>query len=202
MPYAILWAIRRLRKNMKEEVSLHQVHRLLISGPVGVLTTRYKGSAHAATTVWSCPTSLEPPLIAVAIHPSRYVHDMLLRAEECVLNIPGRAHAEQVLKCNEPEGADEEALDTMGLTLESGQRVEVPWIDQFLAHVEGVVIDVLTPGDHSLFIIQVAGAWAEEAAFRDFWLGAEEEELRPLHYSGGGRFFTMGDVIDLRRPPE
>ncbi|MBC7235409.1 MAG: flavin reductase [Chloroflexi bacterium] len=187
---------------MKEEVPFHRVHRLLTSGPICLLTTRYKGEVHAAMVPWCCPISLEPPRIALAIHPSRYIHDMLPRSEECVLNIPGRPYAEQMLKCAEPEGADEEALRNMGLTLESGQRVEVPRIDEFLAHIECQLIDVLTPGDHSLFIVEVVGAWAETEAFQEHWLYQDVEELLPLHYLGGRQFCLMGPIIDLSKPPE
>jgi flavin reductase (DIM6/NTAB) family NADH-FMN oxidoreductase RutF len=38
--------------------------------------------------------SLEPPLVAMAIHPSCYSHDLLRRGGEAVLNIPPRPLAE------------------------------------------------------------------------------------------------------------
>jgi flavin reductase (DIM6/NTAB) family NADH-FMN oxidoreductase RutF len=188
---------------MKEEVPLYRAHRLLTSGPICLMTTRYKGEVNASLVPWCCPVSLDPLLLAVALHPSRYVHDMLPRSEECVLNIPGRPLAEQALACGDREGADEERLRTLGLILESGQRVEVPWIDECLAHIECQLVDVLTPGDHSLYIWEVVGAWAETDAFRDYWLQPQEaEEMLPLHYLGGRQFCLMGPVIDLSAPPD
>lgn len=181
---------------MKREIPCAQAHRLLSPRPVCLLTTRYKGQVNVMTIAWICPISLAPPLVAMAIHPSRYTHDMLERSEQCVINIPGRPLAEQVLTCGALSGADANKIEITGLTLESGHRVEVPWIDECLAHLECAVEDLLTPGDHTLFIAQVVGAWAEEEAFDEVWLTPEDtEELLPLHHLGSKHFCLMGKRI-------
>ena len=181
---------------MKREVRLDQVHRLLAPSPVCLLTTRYKGRTNVMALGWVCPISLEPPLVVLAIHPATYTHDMLRRSAECVLNIPGRALVEQTLKCGEVSGEDEDKIALTGLTLELGQRVDVPWIAECLAHVEGAVVDVLAPGDHSLFIVEVAGAWVEEDCFEGVWrVPAADEELLPLHHLGGRLFGVLGQAV-------
>ncbi|HUT15668.1 MAG TPA: flavin reductase family protein [Anaerolineae bacterium] len=182
---------------MKREVSLGRAHRLLASRPACLLTTRYKGQVNVMTLVWTCPISMEPPLVAMAIHPSRYSCDMLKRSEECVLNIPGRPLAEQVLKCGSLSGEDVDKIQLTGLTPESGHRVDSPWIDECLAHLECVVLDILTPGDHVLFITEIVGAWAEEEAFCESWLVPQDNEaLLPLHHLGGKSFCLMGKTIE------
>lgn len=181
---------------MKTEIPLAQVHRLLAARPTCLLTTRYKGQVNVMAIAWVCPVSLAPPLVVLAIHRSCYTHDMLRRSEEAVLNIPGRPLAEQVLQCGTLSGEDVDKVEATGLTLESGQRVEVPWVDECLAHLECVVVDMLAPGDHTLFIAQVLGAWAEEEAFDDVWLQPQDnEELLTLHHLGGKRFCLMGRSI-------
>jgi len=183
---------------MKKKVPPNRVHRLLAPQPVCLLTTRYKGQVNVMTVAWVCPVSLEPPLIIIAMHPSRYTHDMLRRSEECVLNIPGRPLAEQVLKCGRLSGQDVDKIATLGLTLESGHHLEVPWIDQCLAHLECALVDLLMPGDHTLFIAEVLGGWAEEEAFDTVWTHPEDDEgLLPLHHLGDGRFCLMGKEITL-----
>ena len=181
---------------MKREISLDLAHRLLAAQPTCLLTTRYKGQVNVMAIAWVCPISLDPPLVSLAIHPSHYTHDLLRRSEECVLNIPGRPLAEQTLLCGSVSGADTDKVTATGLTLESGQRVEAPWIVECLAHLECALVDVLAPGDHSLFVVQIVGAWAETEAFDNLWLVPEEtEELLPLHHLGGTRFCTMGKTI-------
>ena len=177
---------------MKREVPLRWAHRLLAGQPICLSTTRYKGQVNVMTVGWLTPIGLEPPLIAIAIHPSCYTHDMLQRSGELVLNVPGRPLAEAVLKCGTVSGADRDKLEETGLTAESAQRVEVPWLDECLAHLECAVVDVIKPGDHSLFVVQVVGAWVEEEAFQDTWrLSEGNEELLPLHHLGGESFALM-----------
>jgi flavin reductase (DIM6/NTAB) family NADH-FMN oxidoreductase RutF len=184
---------------MKREVALDQAHRLLAGRPICLLTTRYKGQVNVMTIAWVSPVSLAPPLVALAIHPARYTHDMLLRSEELVLNIPGRALAEQAMQIGSVSGRDEDKLLLTGLALESGHRVEVPWIEECLAHLECAVVDRLAPGDHTLFISEVVGAWVEEEAFDEWWLAPEEnEELSPLIHLGGRQFGLFGRQFRVR----
>jgi flavin reductase (DIM6/NTAB) family NADH-FMN oxidoreductase RutF len=186
---------------MKQELPLGQAHRLLSPRPVALLTVRYKGQVNVMTIAWTCPISLTPPLVMMAIHPSRYTHDMLKRSEECVLNIPGRPLLEQVVKCGSVSGAEGDKVQIAGLRLESARRVEAPWIDQCLAHIECHVVDMWMPGDHALFVAEVVGAWAEGDAFDGVWLApADTEELQPLYHLGGDRFCLIG--AKLRYPEE
>jgi flavin reductase (DIM6/NTAB) family NADH-FMN oxidoreductase RutF len=162
------------------------------------LTVRYKGQVNVMSLGWTSPISLEPPLIALAIHPSTYTHDMLTRAEELVLNIPGRPLAEHVITCGTLSGADEDKIQRTGLTLDSAQQVDVPWIGECLAHIECAVVDALMPGDHTVFLTQVVDAWAEEAVFRNVWrVPEEDEEQSPLLHLGGRRFALMGKTIEV-----
>ena len=183
---------------MKKEIPLAQAHRLLSPHPVCLLTVRYKGRVNVMSIAWVCPVSMEPPLVALAIHPSSYTHDMLKRSEEAVLNIPGRALAEQVLKCGTLSGESVDKLKVTELALSPGHHVGAPWIEACLAHIECAVVNMVAPGDHTVFLAEVVGAWAEEEAFGDFWLEPEDnEELHPLHHLGGRHFGLMGKVITL-----
>jgi flavin reductase (DIM6/NTAB) family NADH-FMN oxidoreductase RutF len=181
---------------MKVEIPLTKAHRLLAGRPTCLLTTQYRGRVNVMTIAWVCPISLEPPLVMMAIHPSRYTHDLLTRSEEAVLNIPGRPLAEQVMQCGTESGGNVDKIEVTGLTLDAGRRVEVPWVAECLAHIECAVVEVFVPGDHTLFIAQIVGAWAEEEAFNEIWLQPEDnEELLPLYHLGGTMFGLMGKMI-------
>jgi len=181
---------------MKNEVSLTQAARLLAGRPTCLLTVRYRGHVNVMTVAWVMPVSVGPPLVAMAIHPSRYTHDILLRSEEFVLNIPGRALAEHLVTCGSMSGEDEDKIKRTGLVLDSGHRVEVPWIIECLAHLECVVVDRLMPGDHTVFVAEIVGAWAENEAFRECWLLPEDSiELSPVLYLGGALFSLMGPIL-------
>mgnify|MGYP006296030411 CR=1 FL=1 len=182
---------------MKKEIETTGAFRLLAPRPVCLLTTRYRGQVNVMSFEWSSAISQEPPLILMAIHPSRYTHGMLERSEECCLNIPGRPLAEHVWTCGTRSGEDVDKIELTGLTLESAEQIDSPWIDECLAHIECAIVDRLTPGDHSLFIAQVIEVWAEKEAFDNIWLVPENEELLPLQHLGGKTFSVMGERITV-----
>mgnify|MGYP001043944029 CR=1 FL=1 len=178
---------------MQREVAFEQVHRLLAPRPVCLLTVRFRGRVNATTVAWAGPISLGPPLIALALHPSCYSHDLLARSEECVLNIPGRPWAELALKLGSVSGEDQDKVAVHKLALADAQRVEAPRLDGCLAYLECGVVDRLAPGDHTLFVLQVVGAWAEEEAYDEVWLLPEGvDELTPLVHLGGSEFCLPG----------
>ncbi len=183
---------------MKREVPAQVAHRLLAGRPTCLLTTRYRGQNNVMTLSWTCPVSLEPPLIALAIHPSRYSHGLLEKSQECVLNIPSRPLGEQIVQCGTRSGADIDKFGAGDLQLESGRRVSSMWIDQCLAHIECAVVDCIAPGDHSVFLVQVVGAWAEEEAFVNAWrVRGQPEDLLPLTHLGGSLFGLLGAEVEL-----
>jgi flavin reductase (DIM6/NTAB) family NADH-FMN oxidoreductase RutF len=183
---------------VKVEVPLQTAHRLLAGRPVCLLTTRYRGQNNVMTLSWSCPVSLEPPLLALVVHPSRYTHGLLERAQECVLNIPARPMGEQIKDWGTRSGADLDKLDASSLDMSEGRRVGALWIDACLAHLECAVVDRFSPGDHSIFVAQVVGAWAEEDAFAGTWsVQSQVEDLLPLAHLGGSRFAMFGSEIML-----
>ncbi len=182
---------------MKKEIAVSGAFRLLAPRPVCLLTTSYKGQINVMSFGWSSAVSQEPPLIMLAIHPSRYTHGMLERSEECVLNIPGRPLAEHVWTCGTMSGEDVDKIEATGLTTESAQDIATPWIDECLAHIECAIVDLVMPGDHSLFIAQVVSTWVEEEAFDGVWRVPDNEELLPLQHLGGKTFALMGEKITL-----
>jgi len=180
------------------EVELQLAHRLLAARPTCLLTTRYRGRDNVMTLSWACPVSLEPPLIALAIHPSRYSHDLLQKGEECVLNIPGRPMGEQLMRFGTRSGSDGDKVAGSGIVLASGQRVSAPWVAGCLAHIECALVDRFAPGDHTVFVVQVVGAWAEEEAFSGSWrVQGQPEDLLPLCHLGAARFGLLGAEIEL-----
>jgi flavin reductase (DIM6/NTAB) family NADH-FMN oxidoreductase RutF len=146
------------------------------------------------TLGWVTFVSVAPPLLLLGIHPSRYTHDLLRRSEQAVLNIPGRALAETVLRCGQVSGRDVDKVRQLGLVVGDAQRVDAPWLDACLAHLELAVVDILQPGDHALFIAQVVDAWAERDAFQDTW-SAPDEELSPLYHLGGNALCLLGQRL-------
>lgn len=168
----------------KVEISLNVAYRLIGGGAMALVTARYKGRDNLMAASWVVPVSHTPSLVAVSIHPKRYTHDLVKKSGAFILNIPGRAILEQANRCGEISGSKfDDKFAAVGLTRGAGRKVDAPWVEECLAHMECSVVDASTQGDHTLFIGEVLGAWAVENSFSDTWTLADEE-VKPLYHLG------------------
>lgn len=185
----------------KIEVALLGCLRLLEPGPVTLVTSQFRGQPDVMAAAWVMPAGYAPPMVALALSPLTNTHYLISHSQEFVLNIPGRPLADQVMICGSYSGRDVDKFTRAALTPTDGRRVTVPWIDQCLAHLECGVVDAHEAGDHTVFLGEVIGAWAEEAAFAETWL-LEEEELSPLIHLGGRHFCVPGRRFTVREEEE
>ena len=64
--------------------------RLLLGGPVVLVTTMYRGQENVMPVAWHMPVSVDPPLVAIAVEQSRHTADLIRHAQEFALNFPTR----------------------------------------------------------------------------------------------------------------
>ena len=74
---------------MRQTISPLAARRLLGGGPVALVTTAWRGNYNVMPGVFFTPLSFDPPLIGLAVHPSRHTHDMIKSSEEFALNLAG-----------------------------------------------------------------------------------------------------------------
>ncbi|MGQ9572801.1 MAG: flavin reductase family protein [Dehalococcoidia bacterium] len=179
---------------MRHVLSEYDARRLLAGGPVVLLTTRWHGVANVMPVAWHMPLSHDPPLVGIAVHPSRHTYDMLRFSEEFALNVPGPDLMNHVQYLGMVSGRDVQKIEVAKLSTFKGQRVDAPLLEGCLAWIECVVEDVLRLGDHHLFVGKVIAAQAEREAFAESWL-LEDDDYKPLHYLGGDLYA----ILDERR---
>jgi flavin reductase (DIM6/NTAB) family NADH-FMN oxidoreductase RutF len=180
---------------MKVQIPTEYSLRLVLPGVVGLITTEYRGRYNVTTVSWLMPAGREPPLVAVAINPSTLCYEFIKRSGEFVINIPTRDVINQVMTCGRLSGNDVDKFQRTGLTMEEPKVVRPPWIEQCLAHLECAVVNAYQPGDHVIFVGQVAWAVAEEGSFEEGWL-LKEKELKPLHHLGANWFAALEERIE------
>lgn len=179
----------------KISVPLNQALRLILPGSVGLVTTAYRGQFDVATVSWLAPVGREPPLVAVAIHPSTLTHDLIKRSGELVINVPSLDVLNQIVSCGRFSGQTVDKFAQTGLEVEEGVVVRAPLITQCIGALECAVVNSYQPGDHSIFIVQIVYAWAEDGTFDETWL-LEDRDAKPLCHLGGFWFSTPDERID------
>jgi flavin reductase (DIM6/NTAB) family NADH-FMN oxidoreductase RutF len=182
---------------MKVQVPNHFALRMIAPGVVGLVTTEYRGRMNVTTVGWMMPAGREPPLIAMAIHPATLSHDLIKRSGEFVINIPSIDVLNQVMTCGRLSGNDVDKLARTGLQLAEPRVVRAPLIDQCIGHLECALVHAFQPGDHTIFVGEVAYAWAEEGVFDETWL-LEEKDFKPLHHLGGNWFGVLEERVEAK----
>lgn len=179
----------------KVEIPLERAHRLLGVGPVLLVTATRKGRADITPIAWASPVASRPPLVAIAVFEGNFIHELIRGSGEFVLNVPGPELLRQVQYCGSVSGRDVDKFQATGLHQAEPRQVEAPLIEECIGHLECALVDVVTPGDHSIFIGEVVAAKAEEEAFKDHWL-LKERELKPLHHLGGSLYGLLEEPVD------
>lgn len=180
---------------MKVPVPLNHSLRMILPGVVGLVTSYYRGHYDVSTVAWMAPISREPSLLAIAVDPSTMTHEFIKRGGEFVVNIPTLDVLNQVVFCGRYSGHDVDKFERTGLVMEEARVVRPPLIEQCIGAIECAVVNSFQPGDHVVFVGQVAYAWAEEGTFDQTWL-LPEKDLKPLHHLGSFWFGTIEERID------
>jgi flavin reductase (DIM6/NTAB) family NADH-FMN oxidoreductase RutF len=177
---------------MRRVLTEFDARRLLAGAPVVLVTTRWHGVANVMPVGWNMPLSHDPPLVGIAVHPSRHTYDMLRFSEEFALNVPGRRLMNHVQYLGMVSGRDVQKIELAKLPTFKAQHVDAPLLEGCLAYIECSVLEVLPLGDHHLFVGKVLAAQAEGEAFEEGWL-LEDDDYKPLHYLGGELYAILGE---------
>lgn len=171
--------------------------RLLNGGPVALVTTRWRDETDVMPAVWLTQLSRSPPLIGLAVNPSRHTHDMIRFSEQFALNFPAGDMVNHTHYFGAVSGRDVNKLELAGLGTFKAKKVDAPLIEGCVAWVECSVEDSFRFGDHTLFIGRVLVVQVEEKAFDETWT-VGDPECRPLHYLGVDQYATLGQRLTAK----
>ena len=155
--------------------------------------------ANFMSVVWQTQLSMSPLLQGVSISPKRYTHRVIRDAGVfSVAFYPFERKAVYVVG-GRMSGRDDDKARVAGVRVRPGKALDVPLIDGFYAAFECELHDVITLGDHDLFVGLVKGIHLDEAAFATD--GITPLDTRPTMYLGANRYVTMDkdtlEVLDL-----
>jgi flavin reductase (DIM6/NTAB) family NADH-FMN oxidoreductase RutF len=184
---------------MRVHLTEHDARRLLVPGPLVLVTTKWRAAQNVMPAAWTTPLSAVPPLVGVCVHPSRHTHDMIRYAEEFALNIAGPQLLNHAAYYGSVSGRDIAKLDISKLPTFRARRIEAPLLEGCVGHIECGVQDAISIGDHTLYVGRVLAVQAEEAAYNETWL-LEDPDERPLHYLGGFSYAALERRLEARFP--
>jgi flavin reductase (DIM6/NTAB) family NADH-FMN oxidoreductase RutF len=173
---------------MMKDLPLSKVHQLLEPGPVVLLTTAYNGRANVMTMSWHMMVEFEPPLAACVVSNANYSFAALTATKQCVIAIPSRRLATEVVKVGNCSGRDVKKFERFDLTPAPAEHVAAPLITECFANLECKVADIHFVRRYNLFILEVLKAWTDPT----------QKNPRTIHHHGYGRFVEDGKAIRLK----
>lgn len=96
-----------------------------------------------------------PVIVGIAIAPARYSNELIRASREFVVNFPTRAILEKVDRCGSVSGRTVDKFRAFGLTPLPATRVRPPLVAECPINLECQVREIMTVGDHDLFIGEV-----------------------------------------------
>lgn len=120
-----------------------------------ILSVDDDGERNAMPVSWVSQVSFDPPIVMVAVHPSRYTHHMLESAGSFAINLLRRDQAELVPRFK-LKGEDR-PKKFEGLKIAAGVT-GAPLLEDAAGYIECEIVKVYDPGDHTLFFGRVVDA--------------------------------------------
>jgi flavin reductase (DIM6/NTAB) family NADH-FMN oxidoreductase RutF len=145
--------------------------------------------------------SIRPPLIGIALHPSRHSYDIIRKTEEFALNIPTRELLHHVQYLGSLTGADFDKLELTKLPSFRARKVDTVLLEGCVGWIECSLDDAIEMGDHFLMVGRVVAVSADDEAFDDHWL-LKDNDAKPLHYLGANHYALLDYVMDARVPSQ
>ncbi|MEE8421428.1 MAG: flavin reductase family protein [Dehalococcoidia bacterium] len=177
--------------------------RLLLGGPVVLVTASHRGQHNVMPLAWCAPLSGDPPLVGIAVEQSRHTAEMVSHSEEFALNFPSRQLLHHVQYLGALSGSDIDKFEATQLETFAPEHITAPLIEGCVAWVECEVQQVVPIGDHLLFVGLPVSVQVDPQAFDETWTADEsagEVDSRPLHFLGGNRYSALEGVTEARLP--
>jgi flavin reductase (DIM6/NTAB) family NADH-FMN oxidoreductase RutF len=159
-----------MKKNVSEECFEKAIFLLQPTRPILCTTKNEDGSDHVAPFSWINPVSMKPPRLSLALlNKPKKQHSLenIERTGEFVVNMADMQLADRLVLASYWPNFGENKFDRSGFTRLNSRKVAPPAIAECRAHLECKVIEILTPGDHSLILADIVEAYYDSDAFND-----------------------------------
>jgi len=167
----------------------------LLPTPVVLLSVAGHGreKPNIITLAWAGIVCSDPPMLSVAIRPSRHSHRLVNAAREFVVNVPRAEQLEQVDLAGVWSGVEHDKFEELGLTAVPANAVAAPLIEECPINIECVVRHQLALGAHDLYIAEIVAVDYDEDVL-DARGRVRTHTLSPVAYVEG-EYWSLGERI-------
>lgn len=147
------------------------------------------------TLAWAGTACSDPPMLSVAVRPTRHTHRLLDLAREFVVNVPRAAQLEQVDLAGVWSGAEHDKFAELGLTAVPASQVAAPLIAECPINIECVVRHQLALGAHDLYVAEIVAVQYDEDVL-DARGRVQTRSLEPVAYVEA-EYWSLGERLGV-----
>ena len=129
--------------------------------PAAVISVGIGEEANLITLAYVGKVCLQPPIIAISIHPRRHSYKLIEKHREFVINYPTKDQLREMDYCGTRSGRDVNKWDDLNLTKEQGIVVQVPMVKEFPWNMECKIIKRIELGSHVCFFGEVVATHSD-----------------------------------------
>ncbi len=151
------------------EIDLTTAYRFMYPRFTIIVSSGTLSKPNALAVAWSTPLSADPPLIGILIAEKRFSYETIKEGMCFVVNIPNYDLIEETHYVGRISGRDKpNKILEAGLTLEASNMIAAPRIKECKINLECKLVDIITTGDHEMFIGEIVDI-AVDSSIRDDW---------------------------------
>lgn len=182
---------------MKKNISLEKYSRLINSGCVILVTSKFKRKSNILTVAWHTPVSKIPPLLAISIAKGHFSYKIIFKSKEFVINVPSARLLKKVKFCGTFSGRNIDKFKDSRLTRLPAEKVGVPLVKECIAHIECKVVKIYSLGDHAVFIGRVVNASVDAGLFDGEFLLIDRPFAHTINHLGKNRYTVAREMITI-----
>lgn len=162
--------------------------------PVVLVSCRDKSAkrTNIITIAWCGVVCSRPPMISVAIRPSRHSHRLIKDVGDFVVNIPSSEMVKKADLCGVVSGATEDKFSVCSFTEIPSIKVSSPAIKECPVNIECVLKNIIPLGSHEVFLAEVVALRADAEVIRDGRI--DFARAKPFVYNHG-EYWDLGRKI-------
>lgn len=152
------------------------------------------GKYNIITVAWAGTVCSDPPMLSIAIRPTRHSYQLISDTDEFVVNIPSSTLTETLDYCGLVSGRTVDKFAECNLTPLAGSRLQhAPLIAECPINLECRVEKELLLGSHALLIARIVAVQAD-ADIVDDKQHIDYQQAKPIAYAGSN-YYGLGDYL-------
>jgi flavin reductase (DIM6/NTAB) family NADH-FMN oxidoreductase RutF len=150
-------------------------------------------SPNIVTLAWAGTVCSAPPMIGIAVRPSRHSYQLLQHTHDFVVNVPRASQVRQVDLCGNVSGRDTDKFAACGFHAVPSSRISSPLIEECPVNLECVTRHRLALGAHDLFIGEIVGVHLDEDVL-DSRGRLQTAKVGAMAYANGD-YWSLGEKL-------